>query len=475
VHTAKSLLTILVASMVLTAVLSAPPARAATVVADPVARAASLTKTEATVHRQIDRLIRRASAAHRGKWIHKRVIRSDRRVIRLIRGVNGLNRHVLGLADADDATYSALLGLNAQVLHLDRDASRLSRKVLSGQHRGISRKMSVLAGHLRVLDGKVRDRWQEVRTPTPTPTPSPTVTPTPTPTPTGVPAGAFNVMDYGAHVDGVTDDVAFIQAAINACSAAGGGIVYLPAGTYRVGMGHLVISGLGGAIELKNNVHLLGAGAATTIIKCTYTNGASIIAAQNKTNIGVEGLAAYHSGANGQADDLKLYKCTDVTVSGCTFHDSYSGTNFIGCTNVLVSNCLTYSQQNAGFAATEDFTIQTTHSDNVVFSGCEAYNCVSGFRVAGATAYDHPAYASRLNKSSFLNCYAHDCATGFMISWASDATMTDCTTAVIGTNNVLVGGVQRAHLHNCSKAHITRPGDGGLWTHYGASSGIVED
>jgi polygalacturonase len=43
----------------------------------------------------------------------------------------------------------------------------------------------------------------------------------------------YNVCDYGAKHNGL-DDSACIQAAIDACSVAGGGTVYLPAGTYTV-------------------------------------------------------------------------------------------------------------------------------------------------------------------------------------------------------------------------------------------------
>lgn len=42
----------------------------------------------------------------------------------------------------------------------------------------------------------------------------------------------FNVKDYGAKGDGTTDDTAAIQAAITACSNAGGGLVVVPAGVY---------------------------------------------------------------------------------------------------------------------------------------------------------------------------------------------------------------------------------------------------
>ena len=55
-----------------------------------------------------------------------------------------------------------------------------------------------------------------------------------TPGPAAAVGPVFNVSDYGATGDGVTDDTAAIQATITACGAAGGGTVYVPAGVYLI-------------------------------------------------------------------------------------------------------------------------------------------------------------------------------------------------------------------------------------------------
>src|SRR5205823_3209319 len=50
-----------------------------------------------------------------------------------------------------------------------------------------------------------------------------------------VPSQTFNVLDYGAIADGRSINTNAIRKAINACAAAGGGRVWLPAGTYLTG------------------------------------------------------------------------------------------------------------------------------------------------------------------------------------------------------------------------------------------------
>jgi hypothetical protein len=80
----------------------------------------------------------------------------------------------------------------------------------------------------------------------------------------------FNVLDYGAVGNGVTDDSTAVQTAFDAASAAGGGTVYLPSGTYLCNT----------PLVLQYGVNLVGEGRTNTIIKkdSTTTKAVTIYA-----------------------------------------------------------------------------------------------------------------------------------------------------------------------------------------------------
>lgn len=87
----------------------------------------------------------------------------------------------------------------------------------------------------------------------------------------------YNVLDFGAKADNLTDDQPAIQAAINAAKAAGGGTVFLPAGTYKVN-DTLTLT----PSSSWFNVYIQGAGAGATTL-----NFAGVGA--NKDGIAVSG------------------------------------------------------------------------------------------------------------------------------------------------------------------------------------------
>jgi hypothetical protein len=79
-----------------------------------------------------------------------------------------------------------------------------------------------------------------------------------------------NVRDYGAAGDGVADDTAEIQAAIDACATAGGGIVYMPPGTYKTSAVLSLDEADGAGYQA---VSLLGAGSPSTVISYSSNIG----------------------------------------------------------------------------------------------------------------------------------------------------------------------------------------------------------
>ena len=83
-------------------------------------------------------------------------------------------------------------------------------------------------------------------------------------------AQSFNVVTYGADVlDNSTDDAPAVRDAINAASAAGGGVVYFPAGVYNLGSDPNSSDYQPCSIQVfdRQNIHFRGAGAQNSEIR----------------------------------------------------------------------------------------------------------------------------------------------------------------------------------------------------------------
>lgn len=268
----------------------------------------------------------------------------------------------------------------------------------------------------------------------------------------GTPAGAisvFNVQNslYGALGNGVHDDTSNIQACIAACIAAGGGIVYFPAGTYKV----TSTLDLGGMAGLYKGITLLGSGAgmydsghsSATLINYSGTghvfsaiatktgstyNPISGLNIQNlgikfTASLGASKYAIYWEGVIGGSSiqDIQIYGSgTGSTAGGgVAILDAYNGQ--ITVDRVQAWNCY------RGFRVTaEPTTIFTSgeNSGNLTLNACMAYACALPWEVgsSGGNLID----GVTLNSCKAVAAAASTNSPGFHLDTVSGAVLNAC-------------------------------------------------
>lgn len=125
---------------------------------------------------------------------------------------------------------------------------------------------------------------------------------------------AYNARVFGAKGDGVTDDTSAIQAALNAANAAGGGTVYLPAGTY-----------ITQTLQLYSSIRLAGDGIANTTLRLKSGTNADLLWGGSANAALINGNAASGTGSNGGLSDWSI---CDMTLDSNRAGQS-SGTSYI--------------------------------------------------------------------------------------------------------------------------------------------------
>lgn len=126
--------------------------------------------------------------------------------------------------------------------------------------------------------------------------------------------GFFSVVASGAAGDGATDDTSAIQSAINSAEVSGG-IVYFPAGTYKISS----------SLTMKSQVSLLGAGADVSVI--SQSANADIIEVDSADSSGarwrfIEGLKLRHaSSATALGVDMTFAAPANVIIRACDIGD----------------------------------------------------------------------------------------------------------------------------------------------------------
>ncbi len=244
----------------------------------------------------------------------------------------------------------------------------------------------------------------------------------------------FNPRQMGAAGDGKALDSSAINAAITACNAAGGGIVYISPGTY-----------LCGTVVLKSNVTLyLEAGA--TILGSTRIadyNPRHLIYARNAENVGLIGpgtidghgnafwlptgrtpvtedmkwsdaihldwkpkerlnqMVEFEGVTNLRIDGVRLqnapgwtmrpFNCNRVVIHGIAIRNPVYGPNtdgidITGCQDVMVSDCLIATGDDAICLKSQDVNGEACQATkNIVVTNCIITGCCNGFKIGTAT------------------------------------------------------------------------------------------
>lgn len=294
----------------------------------------------------------------------------------------------------------------------------------------------------------------------------------------------FNVMDYGAVADGVTNNAKAIQAAVDACTGSGGGRVTLPAGEY-----------LSGSIQLKSNVDLhleLGAVLISSLKeediddfmtrvddenRDTGWEGGCFLGAIHAKNICLSGDGTiygqgekvfYDDGADGGYAEspmcvtafrprmilfedvenlcvrdvtlrdaafwtLHMAGCRHVRINNIRILNAVRGANNDGidpdsCQDVIISNCLVESGDDAIVVkSTKPMAARYGACENIVITGCILHSHDSALKVGTETH-------GLIRNISFGDCIIRDCSRAVGI-WVRDG-----------------GAIEDIHVHHLTGA-----------------------
>lgn len=161
----------------------------------------------------------------------------------------------------------------------------------------------------------------------------------------------LNVLDaaYGAKGNGVADDTAAIQRAINAVGA--GGTVYIPNGTYLINPIAIPTGGNHG-LALKSNMTLkLSSGAILKAIPNAATTYA-IVMVQNVTGVNIvggtiQGDRATHTGTTGEwGMGISLIGAHQTTVEGVTAKDCWGDGFYVSGESTDITMCNVIADHN---------------------------------------------------------------------------------------------------------------------------------
>jgi hypothetical protein len=198
-------------------------------------------------------------------------------------------------------------------------------------------------------------------------------------------ADVVNVKDFGAVGDGVTDDTAAIQAAIDSLGTIGG-IVQVPSGTYKVSS----------ALNISSYINLKGSGAvSSTLLTNSSTNNVIYInGVSNSPGCTIEDLFFNSSVTRISGSYIVSNSSNGTFIKNCKMYSAFDGISITGTSaqNIKIEDCqidntINYGINITGFNNTSPNTtgIVVSYIARVLVTGAASpNNCNAGIRITSA-------------------------------------------------------------------------------------------
>jgi hypothetical protein len=234
----------------------------------------------------------------------------------------------------------------------------------------------------------------------------------------GAPA---NILDFGADPTGTTDSAAAIQAAVDSIStttagAGPGGLVYIPAGTYRIET----------QIDLPYGVSIKGTGGTASIIQCYDCDGLNFIKTiqdndmQTVEDIGLQRMSGTNrTGIFAGAGTYPTSQNDGFYINRVKITGFNVGIYFTNAWQSVITNCLITNANKAVWLA--DHAVLVTVADNqfVRESGGSGTADNIGVEMSG------------------IDLEANEVRNNFIFGFATAIKMSDPWSAVIASNTIL--------------------------------------
>lgn len=259
--------------------------------------------------------------------------------------------------------------------------------------------------------------------------------------------GIWDVFAHGAKGDGTSLDTAAIQAAIDACHAAGGGRVYLHNGRFR-----------SGTLRFKDNVVLrVEAGAALVASPRledfptkpsrhpSYTGefitGKMLLHAEDARNIGIEGRGTIDGGGDTWVEGpygspsfhfrprlLHFVACENVQIRGVTLRNSASWTlSFLECRDLVLDGFRIESRENPDIEQPRFVRARGRNNDGIDLVDCQVVRVANCFINSGDDAIVLKSFSpgGLCRDITISNCVVSSNASGIKIGTESAGTFED--------------------------------------------------